>query len=256
MFSTAPAILLIGNDPTEQHPLLAWQIRNNVRLHRAKLYVLNSQSIKLRRQATQFQANSGWEPRKGCEFSWRAMMRRWRLSAALSRTSMAGLGCAINCEVSRTWSLSLGRRFAETIWRSLVSFGAGISGAKFVCLADYCEFARRGRYGALSGFASGLSPVAGNSEFHQEWGTCRSRRDSISGMVEARKSGALKALYVVGSNPVGRLEIDPFAFSNSFVVVQDMFLTETAVMADVVLPAANAYEKSGTLTNTCGDFSW
>ena len=33
----APAILLIGNDPTEQHPLLAWQIRNNVRLHRAKL---------------------------------------------------------------------------------------------------------------------------------------------------------------------------------------------------------------------------
>ena len=32
-----------------------------------------------------------------------------------------------------------------------------------------------------------------------------------------------------------------------------MFLTETAFMADVVLPAANAYEKSGTFTNTCGD---
>ena len=51
---TAPAILLIGNDPTEQHPLLAWQIRNNVRLHRSKLYVVNSRSIKLRRQATVF----------------------------------------------------------------------------------------------------------------------------------------------------------------------------------------------------------
>src|ERR1700719_3831444 len=50
----APAILLIGNDPTEQHPLLAWQIRNNVRLHRAKLYVVNSEPIKLRRQATSF----------------------------------------------------------------------------------------------------------------------------------------------------------------------------------------------------------
>ena len=47
--------------------------------------------------------------------------------------------------------------------------------------------------------------------------------------------------------------IDPFALSNTFVVVQEMFLTETAVMADVVLPAANAYEKSGTFTNTCGD---
>jgi NADH-quinone oxidoreductase subunit G len=35
--------------------------------------------------------------------------------------------------------------------------------------------------------------------------------------------------------------------------VQDMFLTETASVADVILPAANAYEKSGTFTNTCGD---
>src|SRR5450432_909440 len=51
---TAPAILLLGNDPTEQHPLLAYQIRNNVRLHRAKLYVVNSKPIKLRRQATEF----------------------------------------------------------------------------------------------------------------------------------------------------------------------------------------------------------
>src|ERR1035438_9591340 len=51
---TAPATLLIGNDPTEQHPLLAWQIRNNVRLHRARLYVINSKPIKLRRQATSF----------------------------------------------------------------------------------------------------------------------------------------------------------------------------------------------------------
>ncbi len=50
----APAILLIGNNPTEQHPLLAWQIRSNVRLHRAKLYVVNSLPIKLRRQATAF----------------------------------------------------------------------------------------------------------------------------------------------------------------------------------------------------------
>jgi len=51
---SAPAILLIGNDPTEQHPLLAWQIRNNVRLHNAKLYVVISADIKLHRQAAGF----------------------------------------------------------------------------------------------------------------------------------------------------------------------------------------------------------
>jgi NADH-quinone oxidoreductase subunit G len=40
---------------------------------------------------------------------------------------------------------------------------------------------------------------------------------------------------------------------NTFVVVQDIFLTETAALADVVFPAASLYEKSGTVTNTFGD---
>src|SRR5215470_4890331 len=72
-------------------------------------------------------------------------------------------------------------------------------------------------------------------------------------MADAAKGGKLKALYVVGANPIGRFAIDPFVFSKTFVVVQDMFLTETANIADVVLPAANAYEKEGTYTNTSGD---
>lgn len=100
----------------------------------------------------------------------------------------------------------------------------------------------------------GYHPVAGNSEFHHEWGGIPHAAGlDLPGMVEAAKANRLKAFYVVGSNPIGRLQIDPFAFSKGFVVVQDMFLTETAVVADVVLPAANAYEKSGTFTNTCGD---
>jgi NADH-quinone oxidoreductase subunit G len=72
-------------------------------------------------------------------------------------------------------------------------------------------------------------------------------------MIELARAGDLKAFYVVGANPIVHFGIDPFVLSRSFVVVQDMFLTETANIADVVLPAANAYEKSGTFTNTCGD---
>jgi NADH-quinone oxidoreductase subunit G len=72
-------------------------------------------------------------------------------------------------------------------------------------------------------------------------------------MFEAAKSGKLKALLVVGSNPIARYGVDPYALHGPFVVVQDMFLTETALTADVVLPVLNAYEKSGTFTNTCGD---
>src|ERR1700736_1407194 len=52
--STAPAILLLGNDPTEQHPMLAWALRQNIRLNQAKLFVVNQALIKLRRQAKGF----------------------------------------------------------------------------------------------------------------------------------------------------------------------------------------------------------
>src|SRR3989441_6967680 len=100
----------------------------------------------------------------------------------------------------------------------------------------------------------GYHQVAETGKFHEEWGELPQTPGlTLSEMVESAKAGKLKAFYVVGANPVGRLGIDPFVFSQSFVVVQDMFLTETAVIADVVLPAANAYEKSGTFTNTCGD---
>ena len=43
------------------------------------------------------------------------------------------------------------------------------------------------------------------------------------------------------------------SLKNTFVIVQDLFLTETAALADVVFPAASLYEKSGTVTNTFGD---
>jgi NADH-quinone oxidoreductase subunit G len=72
-------------------------------------------------------------------------------------------------------------------------------------------------------------------------------------MFDAASTGALSALYVVGSNPVKRYGIDPAALKSTFLIVQDMFLTDTAVLADVVFPTANLYEKSGSVTNSYGD---
>jgi NADH-quinone oxidoreductase subunit G len=63
-------------------------------------------------------------------------------------------------------------------------------------------------------------------------------------------SQTLEALWVVGANPLKNAQM---ASKKTFVVVQDMFLTETAQRADVVLPAASAYEKNGTVTNGCGE---
>src|SRR5204862_4295319 len=60
----------------------------------------------------------------------------------------------------------------------------------------------------------------------------------------------LDALWVVGANPLKDAELRA---RPGLVVVQDLFLTETAQIADVVLPAASAYEKTGTVTNVCGE---
>jgi len=60
----------------------------------------------------------------------------------------------------------------------------------------------------------------------------------------------LDALLVVAANP---LKSAPLNSARAFVVVQEMFLTETAQRADVVLPAASAYEKNGTVTNAFGE---
>jgi NADH-quinone oxidoreductase subunit G len=60
----------------------------------------------------------------------------------------------------------------------------------------------------------------------------------------------LSALWVVGANPLARHNI---LANGVFVVVQELFLTETARYASVVLPALSVYEKDGTVTNVCGD---
>jgi NADH-quinone oxidoreductase subunit G len=245
---TAPAILLIGNDPTEQHPLLAWQIRNNVRLHRARLYVINSNSIKLRRQAASFsQIPPGAEGKVAAFLAGNDSAVDGPMGSSLHdlRDKLRG---------EQNLVVIFGSEIRGGDIASMVSFTSSISGAKLVYLADYSNSRGAADMGLYPDLLPGYHAISGNSTFHHEWGEIpKTPGLDLSSMVEAGKSGKLKALYVVGSNPIGRLNIDPFAFSKSFVVVQDMFLTETAIMADVVLPAANAYEKAGTITNTCGD---
>ena len=69
-------------------------------------------------------------------------------------------------------------------------------------------------------------------------------------MINAIAQGKIAALYIMGDDPVGsdrhlREPLDRL----EFLVVQDIFMTETAKIADVVLPAAASAEKSGTFTN-------
>jgi NADH-quinone oxidoreductase subunit G len=248
----APATLLIGNDPTEQHPLLAWQIRNNVRLHRARLYVINSQPIKLRRQAASFVQIAAESEGKVAAF---LAGDDAEANAIESKETGRDAWIALRDKLRGEPNLVIifGSEIRGQDVASIVKFGSAIPGAKFVCLGDYAN----SRGAADMGLYPDLLPgyhLASGAELHEEWGNApRAQGLTLPEMVESAKAGELKAFYVVGANPVEQFGIDPYIFSNSFVVVQDMFLTETAVIADVVLPAANAYEKSGTFTNTCSD---
>jgi NADH-quinone oxidoreductase subunit G len=249
----APAILLIGNNPTEQHPLLAWQVRNNVRLHRSRLYVINSQQIKLGRQAAGFaQIPAGTEGNVAAYLAG----DDGAVDAIVSRQNTRESWMALRDKLRGEQNLIIvfGSEIRGSDVTALVQFGSAIPGAKFVCLADYANSRGAADMGLYPDLLPGYHRVADAGTFHREWGEVPSAPGlTLPEMVDAAKAGQLKALYVVGANPVGRFAIDPFAFSKSFVVLQDMFLTETAFIADVVLPAANAYEKSGTFTNTCGD---
>jgi NADH-quinone oxidoreductase subunit G len=250
---TAPAILLIGNNPTDQHPLLGWQIRNNVRLHRARLYVINPQPIKLCRQAATFmQTPAGTEGKVAAFLAGQDSVAGALASESASRESWIAVRDKLRGEQNLV--IIFGSEIRGNDIEVLVKFGSAIPDKKFVCLGDYANSRGAADMGLYPDLLPGYHRVADNGKFHREWGGIPTTPGlNVLQMVDAAKAGKLQALYVVGSNPIGRFEIDPFAFSNSFVVVQEMFLTETALMADVVLPAANAYEKSGTFTNTCGD---
>ncbi len=250
---SVPAILLIGNDPTNQHPLLAWQIRTNVRLRRAKLYAINSAPIKLRRQAAAFGLlPAGAEAKAVAFLAGDDSQLDSLVTDMTNRDAWTALRDKVRAEQNMVIAFGSELRGADI--EKLASFASALTGAKLICLADYANSRGASDMGLYPDLLPGYEPVSGATKFQHEWGALPAEKGlSLPEMVEAAKAGKLKALYVVGSNPVGRLGIDPFAFSQSFVVVQDMFLTETANIADVVLPAANAYEKTGTCTNTCGD---
>ncbi|MDO8547200.1 MAG: molybdopterin-dependent oxidoreductase, partial [Nitrospirales bacterium] len=75
-------------------------------------------------------------------------------------------------------------------------------------------------------------------------------------MLDAARAGKLKAMLIIGENPVRSLPLSVKVAEAleklDLLVVQELFLTETAKLADVVLPACSYAEKTGTFTNSEG----
>jgi NADH-quinone oxidoreductase subunit G len=232
--AAAPAILLIGGDPTEEHPLLAWELRTNVRLNRARLYLANTKKIKLERQAKATLHLDSYDT-----------------LAALLESADSDFTKAVAAEESLV--VIFGQEYRGEAIESLTAWGLKRANVRFAYLGDHANSRGAADMGLFPDLLPGYVPVTAPGAFAEYAGLPATPGKSLPQIFDAAGKGELGALLVVGSNPVHSLSVNPAALKNTFVVVQDIFLTETAALANVVFPAASLYEKSGTVTNTFGD---
>src|SRR5580693_7514960 len=248
------AVLLIGNDPTNQNPLVGWQIRSGIRHFGTKLFIINAKEIKLKRKAAQFvkiAAGQGlaafkWLAHEEGQLATELVEQLVQLKAALEAESDVAI--VFGAEVT-------GATIAQ-----VVAFGSKLPGkTRYMALGDYANSRGAADMGILADRLPGYAYVDDartREAFERLWGGVIPSKPGLTvpQMVEAAQNGKLKALYVVGANPFahfgtlgyGRGKLD-------LLIVHEMFLTETAKVADIVFPAASAYEKDGTVTNTSGE---
>ena len=93
-------------------------------------------------------------------------------------------------------------------------------------------------------------------KFEAAWGRTLDDKPSLTvvEIMKAALAGSIKGMYILGENPFisdpNSNKVRKALSTLDFLVVQDIFLTETAEFADVILPASSYFEKSGTYTNT------
>ncbi len=113
--------------------------------------------------------------------------------------------------------------------------------------------------GALPGVFTGYQSVADSAaleKFSKAWGAELNSKPglTVTEMFDGAEHGEVKAMFIMGENPLlSDADLNHVAKALGkldFLVVQDIFLTETAQYADVVLPACTFAEKDGTFSNT------
>jgi NADH-quinone oxidoreductase subunit G len=226
----AQTIVLIGGEPEEMQPFTGKQIRQAVRNGGAKLIVFNSTPIRLINQAARFvHINQGSED---------AAVMALR-DGANDELAASKLGVEAS-ELTAVRDL-----IAKTSGSVVVMFGGEISEAAQILIAQLpYSLGAEGRTVLLHPL-----PLYSNSVGLHDSGLL------AGGSVRALLNAAgkeMRAMYISGS----LLEDANFVATSlgqlDFLVVQELFQTETTALADVVFPAASFAEVDGTYTNNDG----
>jgi len=250
----ARAVLLIGNDPTNQNPLVAWQIRAGIRHHDTKLFVINSNDIKLERKARQFAKVASGQERAAMK--WLAREEGQLPPELVEKLVQLKAGLEAESDVA----IVFGAEISGYAIADVVAFGSRLPGkTRYMALGDYANSRGAADMGVLPDRLPGYAYVEdarARERFEQLWDCVLPPKTGLTApqMIEAAQAGKLKALYVMGANPLAHFGTLGFGRGQlELLIVQELFLTETAKVADIVFPAASAYEKDGTVTNTSGE---
>jgi NADH-quinone oxidoreductase subunit G len=250
----AKAVLLVGDDPTNQNPLAAWQIRKGIRHIGAKLFILNARDIKLERKATQFVKLAAGQEAAAIRFM---AHEEGQLPSALVE-QLVQVKAALDAEPEV--AIVFGAEVTGAAIAQLVAFGSKLQGkVRYMALGDYANSRGAADMGLLPDRLPGYAHVddaTSREELERLWSAVLPAKPGLTApaMVDAGQNGKLKALYVMGANPLSHFGTLGFGRGKiELLIVHEMFLTDTAKIADIVFPAASAYEKEGSVTNTSGE---
>ncbi len=217
----ASTIVLIGGEPEEEQTFTAKQIRQAVQNGGAKFICVNDTPINLSRRATQFvHVNAGTTD----AFALCAVDPSYDAAAA------GKMGVAAS-EID-----AVRKAILETQGDVVIMLGAELSSdAQAVIAANAASLAGEGRRVLLHPLAKYNNSVGAHD--------MTAGRKAVADVVKGSKS------LLIG----GSLQDASILSGKDFVVVQELFLTETAEYADVIFPAASFAEVDGTFTNNAGN---
>jgi NADH-quinone oxidoreductase chain G len=270
--------VLLGFDPSSEAPLIELWIKKAVLRHGAQVIVVNPWQIELAAHGGSSSMSLWLGYRPGGEAALLNGLARAILDAG--GETRQGAARTTNLDEFRAWLRNVNpspemRQAAERLAqarRPILLYGPRWAGgidplANLALLLGGAEVAfvpeEANTLGALEmGVAPDLYPgrqpfrdTQVRSRLASFWGGKLSPLDGLdcNGMLAAAREGRLQAMWVVGSDPASECRAAGEALGRlPFLVVQDLFLTETAQLAEVVLPAASFAEIEGSYVNLTG----
>jgi len=269
----ADLIVLMGGDPGEEMPVLANLIKRAAKRAGTPLIIIHPRRIELAKYARVF-----LNPTPAGEVALFDALTRATMQARMEASDEsipAWLRESEEIEDASSETLALVARLMVQAERPFLVYGSDYAwgfGARDIVSAmtnwvmaagheqrlgflhNQANAQGAGDMGVLPDYLPGRRPISdrkARTALETLWKTNLPTRPGLSfGGMMASARGRIKALYIMGSDPVSEKPADAESLrALEFLVVQDIFLTETAQMADVVLPAASYIESAGTFTN-------